>query len=130
MLEFLVMRMSRRALVAGLVAAPVATTAVASVAVETSGIIPVVFQPQADPIFAAIARHRAAFAALENINEVSEPAAYAAAQRELLGAHDDLFATEPQTISGCKALVDFLLEDAGVEDGLGLDLLSRALVAA
>jgi hypothetical protein len=105
---------SRRTLVAGLVAVPVATAAVATTA-------------SADPIFAALARHRAAFAALETINEVAEPGAYAAAQQELLGSHDDLFATEPQTISGCKALVDFLLEDAGVEDGQGLDLLSRAL---
>ena len=103
---------SRRALVAGLVCLPAITSAAGT---------------SVDPIFAAIARHRAAFAALESINEVSEPAAYAAAQRELLGSHDDLFATEPQTISGCKALVDFLLEDAGAEDGLGLDLLSRAL---
>lgn len=101
---------TRRVFVAGLAASlPAITTAIAATA-------------SADPIFAAIARHRAAFATLETISEISEPAAYATAQRELLASHDALFGTEPQTISGCKALVDFLLEDAGVEDGQGLDL--------
>ena len=107
------MHTSRRAVVAGLASLPITTTAIAATSV--------------DPIFAAIARHRAAFAAVETIDEVTEPDRYAAAVQLLLDSHNDLFATEPQTISGCKALVDFLLEDAGVEDGQGLDLLSRAL---
>ena len=109
-----VMRTSRRVLVAGLVCLPAVTAAADPVT-------------SVDPIFAAIDRHRAAYAALESINEVAEPAAYAAAEQELLASHNDLFGTEPQTIRGCKALVDFLLDDAGAEDGLGLDLLSRAL---
>ena len=94
-----VMRTSRRVLVAGLVCLPAITAAADTVT-------------RLDPIFAAIDRHRAA---------------YAAAEQELLASHNDLFGTEPQTIRGCKALVDFLLDDAGAEDGLGLDLLSRAL---
>ena len=111
------MTRTRRVFVAGLAASlPAITTAIAATA-------------SADPIFAAIARHRAAFATLETISEISEPDRLRHCPAVQLLAHrmTRLFGTEPQTISGCKALVDFLLEDAGVEDGQGLDLLSRAL---
>jgi hypothetical protein len=71
-----------------------------------------------DPIFAAIARHRAALAALATINQLAEPAAYAAADQEMFAAADVMATTVPQTVSGAKALLDVTIADAeadGVE---------------
>jgi len=86
--------------------------------------------PDADPIFAVLARHRAARAALETIDEFGEPARFAAAEEELWASFDALRATTPQTLSGCQALVTFMIEDGGadgVEDGECLVLLRSSL---
>ena len=86
--------------------------------------------PDADPIFAVLARHRAARAALETIDEFAEPDRYAAAEAELFASFDALAATPPQSLSGCQALVTFMIEDVGaggVEDGQCLVLLRSSL---
>ena len=83
--------------------------------------------PDADPIFAVLARHRAARAALETIDELGEPARFAAAEEELWASFDALRATTPQTLLGCQALVNFMIEDAGAEDGECLVLLRSVL---
>lgn len=75
-----------------------------------------------DPIFTAIARHRAARAALENIDELSEPARHAAAERKIFAAGEALFSTVPRTIAGAKALADFMLENARADGVEGRDL--------
>jgi hypothetical protein len=109
---------SRRAVLAGLADMPAiyATTVAASVA--------------PDPIFAAIERHRAALAALAPIDQLAEPAAYAAAEREMFAAADLMATTVPQTLSGAKALLDVMIADAndGVEGCLdSLKVLRTAL---
>lgn len=104
---------TRRTLAAGLAALPIATTTAAAAG--------------ADPIFGAIARHRVAKAALGLVDEVAEPAAYAACEQEIFGSYEALLATPPRTIAGCKALVDFTIEDAGEDDVQALDVLRLAL---
>lgn len=96
------MSFSRRAMFASL-ALPIAT---ATIAIADSAAASV------DPIFVVIERHRAAWAALEAIDELAEPGRYAAAEAELLASHDALVATSPQTVAGCRALIDFAIEDA------------------
>ena len=84
------MALTSRALIAGLAVLPAfaaTTTAAASV----------------DPIFAAIERHRAAMRALEDIDELAEPDAYAKAEQEIAAAYDAMLATVPQTTPGCAA---------------------------
>jgi hypothetical protein len=75
-----------------------------------------------DPAFAAIAKYRAAFAALE----VARPATFAATERKLLAALDALLATTPTTIHGCRALAEFMIED-GADDAQTLEVLRRGL---
>ena len=112
------MHPSRRALVASLAALPMVATTAATTAAA-----------RADPIVAAIERHRAAFAALETVDELASPARYAAAEQEVFASGEAMFATEPQTVAGCKALVNFMVEDDpdGVEGGRCLDTLRRGL---
>ena len=108
------MHPSRRTLVASLAALPmIAIAAAAKTTVET----PV--GGQDDPIFAAIDRHNAAIAALENIDENNEPDAYAEALQDLADAHDALMDTVPLTIAGCRALVEHIIDlGAGVDEAL------------
>jgi hypothetical protein len=105
---------TRRALIAGLAVLPAFATTTAS---ATS----------VDPIFAAIARHRAAVAALELISDGVEPARYAAAEAEVFASGDALLTTTPQTVAGCRALVDFIIEDIGDEAPDTLVVLRQAL---
>ena len=44
--------------------------------------------------------------ALEDIDELAEPDAYAEAEQEIAAAYDAMLATVPQTIPGCMALLD------------------------
>ena len=87
----------------------------------------------ADPIFAAIDRYRRACTALEMTNERVDTARFAAAEDELGASGEALFATKPTTLAGCRALVNFIIDDAGEEDQEGswyldgLNLLSEAL---
>jgi hypothetical protein len=110
---------TRRAIVTGLAAA-LPALATAATARATS---------QDDPIFAVLARHRAARAALETIDEVAEPARYAAAEQELAASFDALRAIPPTSLLGCQALVNFMIEDGadGVEDGECLVILRSSL---
>ena len=80
-----------------------------------------------DPIFAAIERHRAAMAALQDVDEVAEPTAYAAAEQEIAAAYEAMLATVPQTIAGCMALVDHMIEDVGADVDEALEVLRQAL---
>ena len=105
------MHPSRRALVASLAVLPLATTAAASV----------------DPIFAAIEQHRAALAAFELISDGVEPARYASAEAEVIASANALLTTTPQTVAGCRALVDFIIEDLGDEAPDTLVVLRQAL---
>ena len=79
-----------------------------------------------DPIFAAIDRYRRACTALEATG-------FAAAEDELSASGEALFATKPTTLAGCRALVNFIIDDAEEEalEGSscldGLSLLSEAL---
>ncbi len=81
----------------------------------------------ADPIFAAISRYRRACTALEATRFA------AAAEDELSASGEALFATKPTTLAGCRALVNFIIDDAGEEDLEGswyldgLNLVSEAL---
>ena len=112
---------TRRAVVTALAALLAITVAKArKAAAEFSG-------PDADPIFAVLARHRAARAALVTIDEVAEPARYAAAEEELWASLDALRATTPTSFVGCQALLNFMIEDAGAEDGECLVLLRSVL---
>jgi hypothetical protein len=104
---------TRRTIIAGLAALPAVSAPVAA--------------SLDDPIFAAIERHRAALSALENIDEQAEPDAFAEAQEEMGAAYDAMLATVPQTVPGCRALVDHLIDEAGVDLGEALDVLRRAL---
>ena len=86
-----------------------------------------------DPIFAAINQYRRACTTLETTNERVDPARFAAAENELGASAEALFATVPTTRAGCRALVNFILDEAR-EDGEegswyldGLGLLSEAL---
>jgi predicted alternative tryptophan synthase beta-subunit len=110
---------SRRALLVGLAVMPAinATTVAASVA--------------PDPIFAAIARYRAALAALATIDQLAEPAAYAAVDQEMFAAADVMATTVPQTVSGAKALLDVTIADAEAdgEQGRWIDTLKVLRVA-
>ena len=87
----------------------------------------------ADPIFAAIDRYRRACTGLEMTNERVDTARFAAAEDELGASGEALFATKPTTLAGCRALVNFIIDDAGDEDQEGswyldgLNLLSEAL---
>jgi hypothetical protein len=107
----LAMHPSRRTLVASLAVLPLATTAAASV----------------DPIFAAIEQHRAALAAFELISDGVEPARYASAEAEVIASGNALLTTTPQTVAGCRALVDFIIEDLGDEAPDTLVVLRQAL---
>jgi hypothetical protein len=114
---------SRRTLVAGLATLPVlAITAAAKTTVDTVG-------GQEDPIFAAIERHRAAMAALEDFDddEDAEIDAYAEAEQELSASYEALLATVPQTIPGCRALVDHMIEGLGAGFDEALEVLREAL---
>jgi hypothetical protein len=103
---------TRRALIAGLAVLPAfATTTVASV----------------DPIFAAIERHRAAMRALEDIDKLAEPDAYAEAEQEIAAAYDAMLATVPQTVPGCMALLDHMIDDVGVDVEEAVSVLREAL---
>ena len=105
--------LTRRTLAATL---PVATTtAAASVAV--------------DPIHAALLRHRVTKAALGLIDEIAEPARYAAAKQELLSSYDALITTVPQTMDGARALVSFMTESADEvgTDARSFEILRQAL---
>ena len=96
---------TRRALLVSLAVLPLAATAAAS----------------ADPIFAAIERHRAALAALQDVDEVADPDAYAEAEQENAAAYDALLATVPRTIPGCQALVDHMVDVGGdVDDAVAV----------
>ena len=110
---------SRRALLVGLAVMPAinTTTVAASVA--------------PDPIFAVIARHRAALAALATIDQLAEPAAYAAVDQEMFAAADVMATTVPQTVSGAKALLDVTIADAEAdgEQGRWIDTLKVLRVA-
>jgi hypothetical protein len=110
----LAMHPSRRTLVASLAALPMVAI---SAAAKTTADTPV--GGQDDPIFAAIDRHNAAIAALENIEEDNERDAYAEALQELADAHDALMDTVPLTIAGCRALVEHMIDlGAGVDEAL------------
>jgi hypothetical protein len=110
----LAMHPSRRTLVASLAALPMVAI---SAAAKTTADTPV--GGQDDPIFAAIDRHNAAIAALENIEEDNERDAYAEALQELADAHDALMDTVPLTIAGCRALVEHIIDlGAGVDEAL------------
>ena len=102
------MAYTRRAFVAGLAALPLATTTAAA---------------SVDPIYGAITRYRIAWVALE----AASPAAHAGAERSLLTAYEAVLTTTPQTIAGCRALVDFMIEDADAEAPPSLERLRRAL---
>jgi hypothetical protein len=106
--------LTRRTLAAGLANLPEATAA-ASVAV--------------DPIHGALLRHRVTKAVLGLIDEVAEPARYAAAKQELLSSFDALVTTVPQTMDGARALVSFMTESADEvgTDARSLDTLRQAL---
>jgi hypothetical protein len=109
------MAYTRRTLLAGLATLPALATTAAAASIP------------ADPIFAAIARHRAALAALEVADQLAEPFRYAAAEQEIVASYDAMLATVPQTISGARALVDFLIEAAGVDEVQTLEVLRRGL---
>jgi hypothetical protein len=101
---------------AGLAALPVATTTA-----KTSAVV--------DPIHGALLRHHVTKAALGLIDEVAEPARYAAAKQELLSSFDALITTVPLTMDGARALVSFMTESAE-EVGTharSLDILRQAL---
>jgi hypothetical protein len=100
---------TRRALIVGLAVLPAFATTTTTAA-------------SADPIFAAIERHRAARAALEALE-----ARYAAAEQEITAAYDAMLATAPQTIAGSKALVDHMIEDGGADVDEALAVLRRDL---
>jgi hypothetical protein len=102
---------TRRALIAGLAVLPAFATAAASV----------------DPIFAAIERHRAAMRALEDIDELAEPDAYAEAEQEIAAAYDAMLATVPQTIPGGMALLDHMIDNVGADVEEALSVLREAL---
>ena len=108
------MALTSRALIAGLAVLPAfaaTTTAAASV----------------DPIFAAIERHRASMRALEDIDELAEPDAYAEAEQEIAAAYDAMLATVPQTVPGCMALLDHMIDDVGVDVEEALSVLREVL---
>ena len=108
--------LTRRISAAGLATLPVTTTtATTSVAV--------------DPIHAALLRHRVTKAALGLIDEVTEPARYAAAKQELNSSFDALITIVPQTMDGARALVSFMTESADEvgTDARSLDILHQAL---
>jgi len=113
---------SRRTLIAGLAALALATTAAAKTTVDT-------VDGQEDPIFAAIERHRAAMASLEDFDddEDAEIDAYAEAEQELSASYDALLATVPQTIAGCRALVNHMIEGLGADFDEALEVLREAL---
>ena len=85
----------------------------------------------ADPIFAAIERYRHACAELGTIDELTDPARYAAAEAEIGaagertvgqpgGAGEALLATKPVTVAGAVALARFTAADvAEIEDAEG-----------
>jgi hypothetical protein len=104
---------TRRTIIAGLAALPAVAAPIAA--------------SLDDPIFAAIERHRAAVAALELISAGVEPARYAAAEAEVLASGNALLTTTPQTVAGCRALVDFIIEDLGDEAPDTLVVLRQAL---
>ena len=106
--------LTRRTLAAGLANLPEATAA-ASVVV--------------DPIHGALLRHRVTKAVLGLIDEVAEPARYAAAKQELLSSFDALVTTVPRTMEGARALVSFMTESADElgTDAWSLDTLCQAL---
>ena len=74
----------------------------------------------ADPIFAAIERYRHACAELGTIDELTDPARYAAAEAEIGAAGEALLATKPVTVAGAVALARFTAADvAEIEDAEG-----------
>jgi hypothetical protein len=99
---------SRRVVVAALATLP----AIGAATVAAANVSPTVN----DPIFAAIERYRRALNAFESADEVSEPGLFEAAGDELHSASEALFATAPTTISGCLALMGWMLADAAGED--------------
>jgi hypothetical protein len=108
---------SRRTLIAGLATVPVAATAAGAAVTATASV---------DPIFAAIERHLAAMRALDDIDELADPDAYAQAEQEMAALYEAMLATVPRTIAGCKALVDYLM-DLGADFGEALNVLREAL---
>jgi hypothetical protein len=100
------MHASRRAVFASLATLPAIATA--SSAAEPRSTVARGFP---DPIITAIARHRVALAAPGLIDELVEPARYAAAEQQIFASRDVLLATTPQTIVGAQALI-VTIEDA------------------
>jgi hypothetical protein len=68
-----------------------------------------------DPVFAAMARERAAGAALYRVDEFTDPAGYAAASDEFDAAVKALIAARPTTLAGCRALIAYRLAEEGEE---------------
>ena len=64
----------------------------------------------------AIERYRRALDAFESADEISKPSQFEAAGDELHAASETLFATSPTTVTGCLALMDWMLVDADGED--------------
>src|SRR5262245_44535011 len=67
--------------------------------------------PQDDPIFAVISRYRHAAAELMTIDELTDPARYAATEAEIGAAGAALFANKPETLAGAAALARLIVED-------------------
>ncbi|MGJ0453463.1 MAG: hypothetical protein ACR65T_09600 [Methylocystis sp.] len=108
---------TRRAIMAGLAAAPVAgLPAIAGVVAE------------ADPIFAAIEKHQRAYAAF---NQSEEGPDQDTACSVYFDANIDLYSTKPTTPAGAakflRFIADFLDEDDTVNDNWVGDLIGDAI---
>ena len=63
----------------------------------------------------------------KTLYELAEPDAYAEAEQEIAAAYDAMLATVPQTIPGCMALLDHMIDDVGADVEEALSVLREAL---
>jgi hypothetical protein len=100
---------NRRGLLLGALTASAAASVAAIPAMAT-------VEP-ADPVFAAIEALNAATAHLDDLRDMGDHAAYEEACRGADAAFDELMETPPLTIPGMRALLEFLDEWCGGNNG-------------
>jgi hypothetical protein len=116
-------KLSRRSALVGLSLAAAPATVASACALS-----------EADPVFAVIAEHRAAQEALDAAGKVPETeydeSIYDRADRRAIDAEHPLFTTEPTTIAGVAALLEYVGSDLhpclGTDSEDGTTILSYA----
>ena len=106
---------TRRAVMTGLATAPLAAAAAAAAEKDARTRFFSLPLPAPDPIFTVIERYHRSIAAMEAADERADPGFYAVAANEHIEACEALFNTVPTTLAGCRALAEYMLDDAADE---------------